>query len=71
MAGAIAGDIIGCVYEWHKYKRTDFPLFNLRCRITDDSVLTEHNSGKRSEFKRGELATRTKFLELFNQFNNV
>jgi hypothetical protein len=28
MIGAIAGDIIGSVYEWHSYKRTDFPLFD-------------------------------------------
>jgi ADP-ribosylglycohydrolase len=38
--GAIAGDIIGSVYEWHNVKRTDFPLFHPRCRFTDDTVLT-------------------------------
>ncbi len=40
MIGAIAGDIIGSVYERHNLKRTDFPLFDPRCRFTDDTVLT-------------------------------
>ena len=40
MIGAIAGDIIGSVYEQHPIKTTDFPLFQPRSRFTDDSVLT-------------------------------
>jgi ADP-ribosylglycohydrolase len=40
MLGAIAGDIIGSVYEARPTKRTDFPLFHRRARFTDDSVLT-------------------------------
>ena len=40
MIGAIAGDVIGSAYEWHNYKRTDFPLFDPRCTFTDDTVLT-------------------------------
>ena len=40
MLGAIIGDIIGSVYEWHNIKTTDFPLFQRRCRPTDDSVMT-------------------------------
>ncbi|MDY0298191.1 MAG: ADP-ribosylglycohydrolase family protein [Acidobacteriota bacterium] len=40
MIGAIAGDIIGSVYEHHSIKTKDFPLFNPSCRITDDTVLT-------------------------------
>ena len=40
MIGAIAGDIIGSVYEHHPIKTTDFPLFQPRSRFTDDSVLT-------------------------------
>jgi hypothetical protein len=27
MLGAIAGDIIGSVYEWRPIKTADFPLF--------------------------------------------
>lgn len=40
MVGAIAGDIIGSVYEWERIKTTDFPLFQPRCFFTDDTVLT-------------------------------
>lgn len=40
MLGAIAGDIIGSVYEGHDIRRTDFTLFDPRCRFTDDTVLT-------------------------------
>ena len=38
--GAIAGDIIGSVYEWHNTKTIDFDLFCLKSTFTDDSVLT-------------------------------
>ncbi|WP_136807179.1 ADP-ribosylglycohydrolase family protein [Desulfosediminicola flagellatus] len=40
MIGAIAGDIIGSVYEHSPIKTKDFPLFHQLCRFTDDSVLT-------------------------------
>ncbi|MFC1591951.1 ADP-ribosylglycohydrolase family protein [Thermodesulfobacteriota bacterium] len=40
MLGAIAGDIIGSVYEPFPIKTKDFPLFEPGCRFTDDSVLT-------------------------------
>jgi ADP-ribosylglycohydrolase len=40
MIGAIAGDIIGSVYEARPTKTKDFPLFHSQCRFTDDSVLT-------------------------------
>jgi ADP-ribosylglycohydrolase len=38
--GAIAGDIIGSVYERHNVKTVDFDLFCHKSRFTDDSVLT-------------------------------
>jgi ADP-ribosylglycohydrolase len=38
--GSIAGDIIGSVYEHRPIKTKDFPLFDTRCRFTDDTVLT-------------------------------
>jgi ADP-ribosylglycohydrolase len=38
--GAIAGDIIGSVYEWHNVKSIDFDLFCHNSKFTDDSVLT-------------------------------
>lgn len=40
MIGAIAGDIIGSVYEWNNHKSKQFKLFSNHCRFTDDSVLT-------------------------------
>jgi ADP-ribosylglycohydrolase len=40
MLGAIAGDIIGSVYERHNITITEFPLFDPLCRFTDDTVLT-------------------------------
>lgn len=40
MIGAIAGDIIGSVYEWDNTKTKGFNLFSARCFFTDDTVLT-------------------------------
>jgi len=40
MIGAIAGDIIGSVYEHRRIKTKDFSLFDDRCTFTDDTVLT-------------------------------
>ena len=40
MIGAIAGDIIGSVYEWNNIKTKDFILFSDQCFFTDDSILT-------------------------------
>ncbi|MBE9170261.1 ADP-ribosylglycohydrolase family protein [Pleurocapsales cyanobacterium LEGE 06147] len=40
MLGAIAGDIIGSVYEGNNIKTKDCPLFSPHCRFTDDTVLT-------------------------------
>lgn len=40
MIGAIAGDIIGSVYEHNNVKTKDFPLFGAHSRFTDDTVLT-------------------------------
>ena len=40
MIGAIAGDIIGSVFEANPIKTTDFPLFSEGSRFTDDTVTT-------------------------------
>jgi ADP-ribosylglycohydrolase len=40
MLGAIAGDVIGSIYERRNIKTTIFPLFHPLCRFTDDTVLT-------------------------------
>ncbi len=40
MLGAIAGDIIGSVYEAWSIKSTNFPLFSPASTFTDDTVLS-------------------------------
>ncbi|MFQ5952467.1 MAG: ADP-ribosylglycohydrolase family protein [Candidatus Omnitrophota bacterium] len=40
MLGAIAGDIIGSIYEGTRAKTEDFELFSEKCRFTDDTILT-------------------------------
>ena len=40
MIGALAGDIVGSVYEWNNIKTKKFPLFSEGSSFTDDSVLT-------------------------------
>ena len=40
LLGAIAGDVIGSVYEFTEQKEYDFPLFRKASQVTDDSVLT-------------------------------
>lgn len=40
MLGAIAGDMIGSVYEHETIKTKEFPLFDHFSRLTDDTVLT-------------------------------
>jgi len=40
MIGAIAGDIIGSVFEQANIKHKDFPLFCKRSRFTDDTVMS-------------------------------
>lgn len=40
MFGAIVGDIVGSVYEWHNIKTKEFPLFRDDCFFTDDTVMT-------------------------------
>lgn len=40
MLGAVAGDIIGSIYEARPIKSRDFPLFGAGTTFTDDSVCT-------------------------------
>jgi ADP-ribosylglycohydrolase len=40
MIGAIAGDMVGSVYEWANIKTKEFPFFSDRSFFTDDSILT-------------------------------
>lgn len=38
MFGAVVGDIIGSLYAYDTIRTKDFPLFDMRCRFTDDTV---------------------------------
>jgi len=40
MLGAIVGDVVGSIYEFHNHRSKDFPLFNKKCFATDDSIMT-------------------------------
>jgi len=40
MLGAVAGDIVGSIYEFNPVKSLDFPLFTPESCWTDDTVLT-------------------------------
>lgn len=40
MLGALVGDIVGSVYEFHNTKSVDFELFTPDSTFTDDSVMT-------------------------------
>ncbi|WP_008313494.1 ADP-ribosylglycohydrolase family protein [Leptolyngbya sp. PCC 6406] len=40
MLGAIAGDMIGSVYEFNNQRTKDFPLFGPDTTYTDDTILT-------------------------------
>lgn len=40
LLGAIAGDVIGSVYEFAPCRKTDFPLFCPSSKYTDDTVMT-------------------------------
>lgn len=40
MIGAIAGDVIGSVFEAHNVKSVEFELFGNASRFTDDTVMT-------------------------------
>ncbi|MBE9005317.1 ADP-ribosylglycohydrolase family protein [Fortiea sp. LEGE XX443] len=66
MLGAIAGDIIGSVYEVNNIKTKDFPLFNRQCRFTDDTVLTV--AVAEIILDAGELLHSSQYIEQFKSY---
>jgi type I restriction enzyme M protein len=40
MIGAIAGDIIGSIYEFHNHRSKEFPLFGPQVFFTDDTAMS-------------------------------
>lgn len=70
--GAITGDIIGSIYEFHNIKTKKFPLFSPRCYITDDSCMTIAIADAISTWKKkggdlSELAIKS-MREIGNRF---
>lgn len=62
LLGAIAGDVIGSVYEWHSTKETDFRLFCPYSKFTDDTVMTVANADW--------LLTRDSLLGIMQDYGN-
>ena len=56
MIGAIIGDIVGSIYEFHNIRKKDFELFGNRCTFTDDTVMT--------------LAIAKSIIDFFSKGNN-
>lgn len=52
--GALAGDTIGSVYEFHNIKSAEFPLFSDGSRLTDDSMMTLAVAAALLEARDGE-----------------
>lgn len=63
MRGAIIGDIVGSVYEFHNIKTTDFPLFSAKSRFTDDTVMTIAVALGLSHGANDPLATREAIID--------
>ena len=38
--GALGGDFVGSIYEFHNIKTKEFPLVDAKCTLTDDSIMT-------------------------------
>lgn len=66
MIGAIIGDIVGSVYEWHNIKTKDFPLFHDNCVFTDDTVMTVAVS---EALKKG--GTADDFIDELKKWGNL
>lgn len=82
MLGAIFGDIVGSIYEFHNIKTKRFPLLQERSHFTDDTVMTvavawaliklDQAAGreelpKEAEEANGEAAWKTR-VKLFRTF---
>lgn len=40
MLGAVIGDVVGSVYEFHNTRDYNFPMFSSSSNYTDDTVMT-------------------------------
>lgn len=83
MLGAIAGDVIGSVYERHNHRSMDFPLFQPQSIFTDNTVLSVafadailHGGDyttmlKEFNFKIAVSAPNLKHREAFGVYSNI
>jgi ADP-ribosylglycohydrolase len=63
MLGAIAGDIIGSVFERDRATSLDFPLFTRHSQFTDDTVLTVATAHA--------LLTGEPYADVYHRFGNA
>lgn len=69
MLGAIAGDIIGSVYEGQSIKTKDFPLFGRQNRFTDDTVLTVAVADV--VLRTEQLPPSNQYIKQFHRYYNI
>lgn len=62
MIGAIIGDVVGSVYEFHNIKTTEFDLINPRAHFTDDTVCTVAIMDFLLHAEKRDEETATKYL---------
>lgn len=65
MFGAIIGDVIGSVYEFNNYRKKDFNLYNDKCELTDDTILTVAVA---DILKKGYINNRKKIINIFKKY---
>ncbi len=81
MLGAIIGDMVGSIYEFHPCKTKQFNIFNQRMRMSDDSYLTiavaktllKHYSIKYDEESVKELQSdlAKEFVDIWEKHKNA
>ena len=69
MYGAIIGDTVGSIYEWHNIKTKNFPLFQKRCFLTDDSYMTIAVASALLSMEDGNLGSFRD--ELVSEFHRI
>ena len=68
MIGAIFGDIVGSVYEFHNIKTKDFVLFGKQCAFTDDTVMTLAVADALTRCGGDAEAFRQSLIEVMHQY---
>ena len=69
MIGAIIGDIVGSIYEFHNHRSKEFEFFNKNCFFTDDSVMTVAvgNALRKSLSEKNDFQNLEKYTVEFMQ----